>query len=86
MDEFAKQIKVIERLKTGWTIPRFLFTGIGAFVFFDSIMGKEWLGIFIGSYFLYLGLFAKGCASNACLPTKNSAELESTKVEWEEVK
>jgi len=77
---------VIERLKSGWTIVRVIFTGIGAFVFIDSIASKEWLGVLLGLYFLYRGLFAKGCASNACVANEDMGIVESTSVEWEEVK
>ena len=77
---------MIERLKTGWNIQRFLFSGIGAFVFFDSIQSQEWLGVLLGGYFLYMGLFAKGCASNACYPIRQKETTNAVDVEWEEVK
>ena len=79
---------MIEKLKTGWTIQRALFTGIGGYVLWDSFQHKEWLGVFLGIYFLYMGIFAKGCASGTCYtpPKEEEIEISSMEVEWEEVK
>lgn len=79
---------MIERIKTGWTIQRILFTGIGAFVLYDSFMTKEWLGVLLGVYFLYMGVFAKGCAAGYCKPIPKGGKNDSmsTEVEFEEVK
>ena len=55
-----------ERILTGWSLRRAMFVAFGSYIVYTSAMDKSWLGVFLGGYFLSMGLFAFGCASGNC--------------------
>jgi hypothetical protein len=62
---------MMSKILTGWTFTRILYLIIGGFIIFQSITGKQWVGIAIGGYFFAMGLFAFGCAAGNCtIPNK----------------
>ena len=78
---------MINRILTGWTIPRAFYLLIGSLIFIQSIIQMEWIGIAFGGYFASMGLFGFGCASGNCYPMlKNIKSTESTNLDLEEIK
>lgn len=57
---------IIERLVKGWTVIRVIYLAIGLAVIFQAINYNQWLGIFLGAYLSFMGLFGFGCAGGNC--------------------
>lgn len=55
-----------ERLLTGWTFTRGAYLVIGIMVIIQAAVNDQWLGILLGSYVAFMGLFAFGCAGGSC--------------------
>lgn len=55
-----------ERLLTGWTFTRVAYLIIGIMVIIQAAVNDQWLGILLGSYVAFMGLFAFGCAGGSC--------------------
>ena len=55
-----------ERLLTGWTFTRVAYLVIGIMVIIQATVNDQWLGILLGSYVAFMGLFAFGCAGGSC--------------------
>ena len=78
---------MMNRILTGWTIPRAFYFLIGSLIFIQSVFQVEWLGIVFGGYFASMGLFGFGCASGNCYPvSKNIKPSETTDLDFEEIK
>jgi hypothetical protein len=80
-----------DRILKNWTIVRFFYLSLGLFIAISSIVNQEWLGVFLGSYFASMGLFAFGCAAGQCYGNANYSSSTDSKsisetVEYEEVK
>ncbi|MGV8878118.1 MAG: hypothetical protein ACOH2A_03710 [Sphingobacteriaceae bacterium] len=70
------------RILTGWTFRRVLYVAIGLFVVIQSVMQQQWLGIFLGSYFASMGIFAFGCAAGNCAAGNcNTDQVQNKKAE-----
>jgi hypothetical protein len=69
-----KEMKMKERILKGWTLRRGLYLVIGIFVLVQSVMDRQWFGIFFGAYFTAMGLFGFGCASGNCAGDNCSKE------------
>ena len=55
-----------KRLFTGWTFTRVAYLVIGIIVIIQAAVNDQWLGILLGSYVAFMGLFAFGCACGNC--------------------
>lgn len=67
MEESSKQDFMIKkRITTGWTITRALYLLIGVLVLVQAAVHEQWLGVLLGGYISFMGLFAFGCASGTC--------------------
>ena len=78
---------MMNRIMTGWTIPRGFYLVIGMIIFVQSIVQQEWLGITFGGYFAAMGLFGFGCAGGNCYPVARKYErTESSALDVEEIK
>ena len=78
---------MINRILTGWTIPRAFYLVIGLIIFIQSVVQMEWLGIAFGGYFASMGLFGFGCAGGNCYPvSRKTGEPETTNLDIEEIK
>ena len=55
-----------ERLLTGWTFTRGAYLVIGTMVIIQAAVNDQWLGILLGSYVAFMGLFGFGCAGGSC--------------------
>lgn len=81
-----------ERILTGWTLARVLYTAVGLFLIVNSIGDRQWFGIVFGIYFASMGIFAFGCAAGNCYTARRGSECASTSdsaiqnVQYEEVK
>jgi hypothetical protein len=63
-----------ERVLTNWTFKRALYVAMGSYLIIQSIVGKQYFGVLLGSYFAAMGLFSFGCASGNC--AGGSCEIE----------
>lgn len=76
-----------ERILTGWTFTRALYVVLGAFLIGQSIMDKQWFGVFFGGYFASMGIFSFGCAAGNCaVPVQKKTNTTTQDIEFEEVK
>lgn len=79
-----------QRILTGWNFRRIIYLFAGSTIIVQSAIMREWVGIFIGSYFACMGLFALGCAAGNCAIADDdrtkpiNKEIES--VDFEEIK
>lgn len=55
-----------KRLLTGWTFTRIAYLVIGILVLVQAAVNDQWLGILLGAYVTFMGLFAFGCAAGSC--------------------
>lgn len=55
-----------QRILTGWTFARALYTILGIAIIVQSLIQREWFGVPLGAYFASMGIFAFGCAAGAC--------------------
>lgn len=75
MEKPAKQIVLMKkRLLTGWTISRMAYLVIGITVILQAVVNDQWLGILLGGFVTFMGLFAFGCAAGNC--SDGSCEVE----------
>lgn len=56
-----------QRLLTGWTFNRALFSVMGIIIIIQALMIQQWAGVLLGGYFVVSGVFALGCAGGNCL-------------------
>ena len=84
---------MLNRILTGWTFTRVLYTFIGVMVIVQGFTEKQYWGMAFGAYFASMGIFNFGCAAGACYVgncqtqepyPKATAKLEN--VEFEEIK
>ncbi len=54
------------RLLTGWTFIRVAYLVIGIMVIIQAAVNDQWLGMLLGGYVAFMGLFAFGCAGGSC--------------------
>lgn len=54
------------RILTGWTLTRVIYLLMGILVIIQAAIHEQWLGILLGGYVSFMGLFAFGCASGSC--------------------
>jgi len=80
--------QILQRVKTGWTFTRGLYVVMGAIIVIQATMAGQWVGMFLGIYFLSMGVFAFGCAGGNCAvpPVKNNAAPNTVDVTYEEIK
>ena len=87
-----KSTDMKERILNNWTFTRVLYLLIGGFVLMQSVIDRQWPGIFFGGYFAAMGLFAFGCAAGNCFGGICSTEPEQKSnttiqdIEFEELK
>jgi len=62
----SKQNKVINKLLKGWTNLRIIYLLIGLVLIIHTIMDRQIIGVFLGLYILFMGLFGFGCAGGNC--------------------
>lgn len=66
-----------KRLLTGWTYVRIAYLIIGLLVIGQSIAEEQWLGLALGGYISFMGLFAFGCAAGSCFDGSCSVEPDN---------
>lgn len=57
---------MLNRILTGWTFTRMLYTFIGVMVIVQGFMEKQYWGMAFGVYFASMGIFNFGCAAGVC--------------------
>lgn len=81
-----------ERILTGWTLTRVLYTAGGLFLMINSLADRQWFGILFGAYFASMGIFAFGCAGGNCYTGRTEPQDRSISgkslqdIQFEEVK
>lgn len=81
-----------ERMLTGWTLSRVLYTAGGLLIIINSLVDRQWFGIVFGVYFASMGIFAFGCAAGNCYTGRTRTQQQSVsgnalpEVQFEEVK
>lgn len=75
------------RILNGWTFPRIIYLMMGLIIIIQSIISRQWIGIFPGGYFVAMGLFALGCAGGNCNPeVKQNNKKDTGDIPFEEIK
>jgi hypothetical protein len=80
-------MKLINRIKHNWNFTRILFVVMGTIITVQAFTIMQWPGIFLGAYFLSMGIFAFGCAAGNCyvpMDPQNKAQVED--ISYTEVK
>ncbi|HTQ27907.1 MAG TPA: hypothetical protein VMI35_07255 [Puia sp.] len=81
-----------QRIFSGWTFGRALYSVLGGIIIVQSIMEHEWMGLLLGGYFAAMGVFAFGCAAGNCFgagivpQTKVGTKADIRDIEFEEIK
>jgi hypothetical protein len=77
-----------QRILTGWTFTRALYTLIGILIIIQAVMINQWMGLMVGGYFSAMGIFAFGCAGGKCLVAthKHNGETPGKDISFEEIK
>lgn len=63
-----------QRILTGWTFMRVLYTVMGVLIIIQSVLHQQWFGVLFGGYFASMGVFAFGCAAGNCFRTNCDIE------------
>lgn len=81
-------MKLIHRVKTGWTALKFLRVGLGSLILYSSIESGQVAGMILGGLFILIFLFTDGvcCVGGSCYTPnkKNNSSLNET-TEYEEL-
>ncbi len=78
---------LLQRMLTGWTVVRILYLLMGGLIIAQSVSDAQWVGFFIGGYFLSMGLFNYGCAAGACYTNRgNVGPRPGNEPEYTEIK
>ena len=57
---------MFENVFKNWTFIRVLYLILGLIILSQSAIDKQWAGVFLGVYFMVMGLFSIGCAGGNC--------------------
>ena len=82
-------MKLIHRLKSGWTALKFVRVGLGGLILYSSIESGQLAGILLGGLYTIISLFTEGVcfAGGSCytpsIKKNNSPTYE--KIEYEEL-
>jgi uncharacterized membrane protein HdeD (DUF308 family) len=78
------------RLFTRWTFMRILYLLAGILIAIQALLAREWPAVFIGGWFIAMGLFALGCAAGNCFSPPQTQSKKNTPddtfVSFEEIK
>ena len=82
-------MKLIHRLKSGWTALKFVRVGLGGLILYSSIESGQLPGILLGGLFTIISLFTDGVcfAGGGCYKPsvkKNNPSVQE-KIEYEEL-
>ncbi|MCG9972154.1 hypothetical protein [Christiangramia crocea] len=55
-----------DRLLKGWTLGRVIYLIIGVAMIIQAANYDQWIGIVLGLYMSFMGLFGFGCAGGSC--------------------
>ncbi len=82
-------MQFLKRLKSGWTLLKFIRVGLGGLILHSSIQSGQIMGMVLGGLFTLFALFTDGvcCAGNACYITEKekSGSLKQETIEYEEL-
>ncbi|MBL7744170.1 MAG: hypothetical protein JNN00_11895 [Chitinophagaceae bacterium] len=82
-------MQFVKRLKSGWTLLKFIRVGLGGLILHSSIQSGHITGIVLGGLFTLFALLTEGvcCAGNACyIPQKGkSSSPKHENIEYEEL-
>jgi hypothetical protein len=74
-------MNIISRLKYNWSFIRILFVVMGITILIQAISMIQWPGVFLGTYFLSMGVLGLGCAGGNCSVTIHTRKPEDGKKE-----
>ena len=81
-------MNLIKKLKSGWTLLKFIRVGLGSLILYSSIQNGHVAGIIAGGLFTIISLFTDGvcCAGSACYtPNKKNNSSTPSTIEYEEL-
>lgn len=81
-------MNLIDRIKTGWTLLKFIRVGLGSLILYSSVLEGQVAGIILGAVFTLLALFSDGSccmAGNCYIPQKNNSSQTDKEPEYEEL-
>lgn len=61
----------MQRILTGWTYVRAVYTLLGGIILIQSALDVQWIGVLFGIYFFSMGVFGFGCAAGHCQTTQH---------------
>ena len=82
-------MNLIKKLKSGWTLLKFIRVGLGSLILYSSIQSGHVAGIIAGGLFTIISLFTDGicCAATGSCYNPGGKNISSTseKIEYEEL-
>lgn len=83
-------INLITRLRSGWTLLKYVRVGLGLWVFLGSLVSGQASGILLGAIFTAVSLLTDGiCCAGVCVtPDRqkpSSSTLKNEAYEYEEL-
>lgn len=80
-------MRIIERIKSGWTTLKFVRVGLGSLILYSSIESGQVPGIIVGGIFTVFSLLTDGvCCAGACYTPVSKADLSKKgDIEYEEL-
>ena len=78
---------LIDRLKSGWTLLKFIRVGLGVLILYSSAQSGHLPGMIAGGLFTILSLFTDGvCFAGGCAsPAPKKTSITSENIEYEEL-
>lgn len=81
-------MNLITRIKSGWTILKFIRVGLGSLILYSSVQSGNIGGIILGSLFTLFALLTDGvcCTGGSCYnPVKKNISSTNKNIEYEEL-
>ncbi|MGZ8510696.1 MAG: hypothetical protein ACXWWA_09985 [Chitinophagaceae bacterium] len=82
-------MSLIKRLKSGWTLVKFIRIGLGSLILYSSIQSGHIAGIIAGSLFTLVSLLTDGVCCTAAGSCNNPGNKNTSsthkKIEYEEL-
>jgi hypothetical protein len=89
MSPFAKALQPVwATLFTGWTLVRWVYLGLGAYLAYGAIAHSDGFSAIFGTFLLMQALTGTGCCgtSGCATPARKTSSSADQSIEFEEIK
>lgn len=80
-------MNLIVRLRSGWTLLKFIRVGLGSLILYSSIQSGNAVGVVLGGLFTLVSLFTDGVCGfgGSCYTPVNRSKSLNENIEYEEL-